>query len=121
VQFLVVYIREAHAVDGAWPITEPGLPVIEEPLSLEERREVAAECVVKLALEPMPAVVDDISDAANLAYEAWPDRLFLVDAEGHIAFRSGPGPFGFEPKALEDAIRRELGLPVSGSAPPSAP
>jgi hypothetical protein len=120
VRFLVVYIREAHPIDGSWPMTEPDLPVIEEPLSLDERHAVAAECVVKLSLEPMPAVVDDMLNTADRAYEAWPDRLFLVDAEGRLAFRSGPGPWGFKPDELEDAIRRELGLPALERAAPAS-
>jgi hypothetical protein len=41
------------------------------------------------------------------AYEAWPDRLLLVDREGRVAYRSGPGPFGFEPDDLEEAIDLE--------------
>ncbi len=120
-QFLVVYIREAHAVNSVWPMTDPDLPVIEEPLSLAERCEVAAACVSQLALAPMPAVVDDMQDSVNRAYEAWPDRLVLVDGDGRVAYRSAPGPFGFEPDQLEDAIRQELGLPALERAEPTSP
>jgi type I thyroxine 5'-deiodinase len=49
-----------------------------------------------------------LGDGAERAYEAWPDRLVLVDREGRVAYRSGPGPFGFKPEELADAIRREL-------------
>ncbi len=88
------------------------MPIVEDPLSLEERNGVAAVCMTKLELEPMPALVDDVDDSVNKAYAAWPDRLYLVGKDGKIAYRGGPGPFGFDPDELETAIRGELGLPV---------
>jgi len=30
------------------------------------------------------------------AYTGWPDRLYLIDKEGRVAFKSAPGPFGFK-------------------------
>jgi type I thyroxine 5'-deiodinase len=116
----VVYIREAHALDSAMPLGGKDAPIVEDPLLLVERREVAAVCMTKLALEPMPALVDDMDDAVNAAYEAWPDRLYLVAKDGRIAYRSDPGPAGFLPDQLEAAIRTELGLSsdADGASPP---
>ena len=110
--FFVVYIREAHAIDSRMPLGGNGMPIVEDPRTLEERAGVAAVCMAKLALEPMPALVDDLDDTANEAYSAWPDRLYLVGKDGKIAYRGGPGPFGFKPDEFEDAIRAELGLAV---------
>lgn len=109
VQFYVVYIREAHAIDSPSPMGGGGMPVVEDPKSFDERRAVGQVCMTALALEPMPALVDDVDDAVGESYEAWPDRLYLVGRDGTIAFKGGPGPFGFEPDELEDAIRVELG------------
>jgi hypothetical protein len=89
-------------------MTSPDSPFVEEPLHAAERLEVAKRCMSALALRPMPAVVDLLDDAVDAAYEAWPDRLFLVDREGRIAYRGGPGPFGFKPEELADAIAREV-------------
>jgi type I thyroxine 5'-deiodinase len=89
-------------------MTEEGSPVVEEPLDLGERTAVAKRCMSALALRPMPAVVDGIGNEVEAAYEAWPDRLFLVDREGRIAYRGGPGPFGFKPDELADALEKEL-------------
>ena len=114
--FLVVYIREAHAVDSEWPMREEGQPVIEQPLDLHERRAVAASCLGTLALNPLPAVLDEMDDAVSTAWEACPDRLVLIEARGDVAFRGGPGPFGFEPDELEGALRRELALPARAPA-----
>ena len=106
----MVYIREAHALDSASPMGGKGAPIIEDPLFLAERLDVAKVCMSKLDLEPIPALVDGMDDAVNAAYEAWPDRLYLVGRDGAIAWRGDPGPSGFQPDQLEDAIRVELGL-----------
>lgn len=51
-----------------------------------------------------------MDDTANTAYAGWPDRLYLVDDAGVVAYQGGPGPRGFDPNEWEDAIRAELGL-----------
>ena len=109
VEFFVVYIREAHATDSAWPMTDPESPFVEEPLHAAERLAVAQRCMSALALRPIPALVDGIDNRVDTAYEAWPDRLYLVDRAGRIAYRSAPGPFGFKPEELADSISREIG------------
>ena len=110
VEFFVVYIREAHALDSSWPMGGGNMPIVEDPETLEERKQVAAVCMTKLALEPMPALVDDIADTANRAYAAWPDRLYLIGKDGRVAYAGGPGPFAFKPDELEEAIAKELGI-----------
>ena len=111
VEFIVVYIREAHALDGASPRGVGGdQPIVEEPLTIEERLTVATRCDAKLDLSPFTVVIDDIEDTANAAYAAHPDRLYLVDKEGRVAYAGGRGPREFFPNELEDAIREELGL-----------
>jgi hypothetical protein len=108
VQFLLVYIREAHPEDG-WIIAEnrrSGISVL-DPQTDGERREVASACAANLRLD-MQTVVDGIDNAVASAYGGWPDRLYLVRSDGRIAFRGGEGPFGFKPDELERAIEREL-------------
>ena len=105
-----MYIREAHALDSRSPMGGDGAPIVLDPVNLDERRQVAAVCMAKLELEPIPALVDDVDDAVGLAYGGWPDRLYLVATDGTIAYKGEPGPFGFKPDELETAIRAELGL-----------
>jgi len=104
----VVYIREAHAVDSVWPMATPDGTVMEEPRTLAEREQHASHCMSSLDLSPMPALVDDLADDANRCYDAWPDRLILIDRDGRVAYRSAPGPFGFDVEAFERAIAQEL-------------
>ncbi len=108
VQFFVVYIHEAHAIDGRAPMPDKDQPIVEEPKTLEERRVVAKQCCDGMQLHGMPILVDDIDNAVGKAYRAMPDRLYLVSKDGKIAYRGGPGPFQFLPDELEDAIQKEL-------------
>ncbi|MFT7484500.1 MAG: hypothetical protein ACI9F9_000340 [Candidatus Paceibacteria bacterium] len=116
VQFYVVYIREAHALDSAVPLggnidrTFGGgmNPLMEDPVTFAERQSAAATCATKLALEPMPMLVDDMLDTANNAFYAWPERLYLIGADGKVAYTGEPGPGGFDPDGLEKAINAEL-------------
>ena len=107
-QFLAVYVREAHPEEG-WIISEnrrSGL-AIHEPANDDERRAVAATCAVNLRMK-MPMVVDHIDNAVASAYGGWPDRLYLIRPDGRIAYQGGEGPFGFKPELLERAIETEL-------------
>ncbi len=108
-----MYIREAHAIDGRSPLGGFGMPIVEEPATFQEREAVCTACVADLGLT-MPPLVDGIDNAVNAAYAAAPDRLYLVGRGGNIAYKSGPGPFGFKPGELAAAIESEL----AGSASP---
>ena len=104
-----MYIHEAHALDGTFPLKGRG-PIVEEPITHEERREVARTCGEALDMWPLKMLIDDIEDSTAIDYAAWPDRLYLVDKKGKIAYAGGEGPRGFKPDELEAAIRQELGL-----------
>ena len=100
----MVYIQEAHPTDG-WqiPPNEQDEVLFEQPKSSGARETVAETCAVNLKLS-MPTLIDEMTNAVDRAYAALPDRLYLIDAEGRIAYRSGPGPMGFKPQELEAAI-----------------
>jgi len=104
VEFVVVYIREAHPEDG-WVITSnrnQGI-VFNDPISNAERIEAASSCAIRLKIR-IPVVVDDIDDKIASAYGALPDRLYLISKGGKVAFQSEPGPWGFIPEKLAEAI-----------------
>ncbi len=99
VQFLMIYIREAHPTDG-WYL---GKHHIRNHRSMDERREVAGQCEIALQYG-IPTLVDEMDDAVMTAYAAFPDRLYLVDVDGRVAYAGGRGPWGFRPTQLERAI-----------------
>jgi len=111
VAFLFVYIREAHP-DDEWQLdsNRDDDVVLVQPATFGERREVAETCSTSLALT-MPCVVDDIDDRVDDAYAGWPERLFVVDTDGRIAYRGTQGPFGFEPDEVTAWLRRHVGPP----------
>lgn len=113
IEFLVVYIKEAHALDGATPKGGlDGAPLVEEPIELEERREVARTCLGALDMSPIAMCIDGMDDAVSTQWQAFPDRLYLVDAKGKVSYAGGKGPREFNPNELEDAIRTLLELPA---------
>ena len=81
--------------------------VLADPKTFLERSTVAESCVRKLGIE-IPALIDDISDKVEAEYTGWPDRLYLIDRDGKVAFKSAPGPFGFHPGDMEEALRHVL-------------
>jgi AhpD family alkylhydroperoxidase len=56
----------------------------------------------------IPLVVDHVDDRVGHAYSGMPDRLYLIDRAGKVAYKSGRGPFGFEPGELEQQIAMML-------------
>lgn len=109
VDFVVVYIREAHPEEG-WVVTnnrDHGIRV-HDPVTDAEREKVATECALRLEIS-LPVVIDALDDAIASAYGALPDRLYLIGRGGRVAFQGEPGPWGFDPAALERAVERELG------------
>lgn len=81
--------------------------LVRQHRSMQERVEVGEACMVKLALE-MPAVVDEMDDAVAKAWAALPERLYLVGADGRIAYKGGVGPMFFRPDEWEQAIASHL-------------
>ena len=114
VQFLPIYIREAHPVDGWW--FGKGFPKlllkrfvpkvaldVYDPQTIEERRQVAGACETSLSYG-VRTYVDEMDDAVNKAYAAWPTRLYLIDLDGVVFYASGLGPYDFHPGKLKEAI-----------------
>lgn len=82
--------------------------VLDQPTSLGERKQVAEQCSLALKLT-IPRVIDDMENTVDEAYAAWPERLFVVDAEGKIAYAGAQGPFGFEPDEVRRWLEKNLG------------
>ena len=83
---------------------------VEDPITIEERRAMALRASRELGLT-LPAVVDELDDAVSIAYHGWPERLYLIGGDGHVFYRGGPGPFGFDPEGLEEAIEMRVSVP----------
>jgi len=104
--FLFVYIQEAHPADG-WQMASNKTDnvIFNKPKDWLERQEVAQACCTKLALS-MPCVVDTIDNSVDQLYAGWPERMFVLDAEGKLGYVGKQGPWGFKPEEVERVLRR---------------
>jgi hypothetical protein len=100
-----VYIDEAHP-SNLWQQrsnVKEGV-VFQNPATTAEREQVASSCVRKLHIT-MPALIDSMENQVEKDYTGWPDRLYLIDTNGRIAYKSIAGPFGFVPADLAEALK----------------
>ena len=117
-EFLLVYIREAHPDSVLFVPTEDGgkkLQVIPQTATTAERLKNLQQCASLLQLT-MPAVIDSEDNVVNRAYAAWPDRLYVVDREGRIAYKSGAGPQGFHPAEIKAWLQKNMGQGADAAA-----
>ena len=101
--FVMVYVREAHPTDG-WRMESNDRvgAITPQPKSYEERADVAQKCG-KLFNIGFPMLVDTIDDTVGSRYSGMPGRLYLIDRDGKVAFKSGRGPYLFKPAELEQS------------------
>lgn len=102
--FYFVYIAEAHPTDE-WQVPHNAADgvLLQQHRSLVDRREAARLGRRRLGLT-LPTLLDNMQDAGSDAYAAWPERIYIIDANGYIAYQGGPGPGGFDPDAAADAL-----------------
>ncbi len=101
---LGVYVREAHPTDGWAMISNKRAGVaVKQPKTYGDRAAVCTQFCEKVR-PSFPFVVDEINDSAGNAYSGMPGRLYVIDPNGKVAYKSGRGPFGFKVGELEQAI-----------------
>jgi hypothetical protein len=102
--FVMVYVREAHPIDGWRMESNDRVEVsLAQPQSYDQRVGIAQLCSNRLELS-MPMLVDTIDDAVGARYSGMPSRLYLIDHRSRVAYKSGRGPFGFKPAELEHSL-----------------
>lgn len=118
-QFLFVYVREAHAVDGRAPMPSADQPLVETPINDLERRTVASSCLLDLGFTFFPTLVDGIGNEVERAYAAAPARVYVVGRDGIVAYRGGPGPFGLDADAIEAAVKDAIAKGATAATEPT--
>ena len=109
-EFILVYIREAHPGSIVSIPTDTGgktLKIIAQTETMTERLRNLHE-FLSLAGLTMPAVIDDEANSTKQAYSGWPDRLYAIGVDGKIAFKSAPGPVGFKVPDLAGWLRENV-------------
>ena len=82
---------------------------INEHRSYEEREAVAELCTTALEMT-VPTVIDKFDNAVEIAYGGFPDRIYVIDSDGIVRYKSKHGPFGWNipeaREALDDVLER---------------
>jgi len=92
VQFVFVYVREAHPGDK-----------IEAHRSMEQKVAAAEVLRDEEALE-IPVLVDDIRGTIHRKYGKLPNQTFIIDKSGRVAFRA----YWTQPSVIEEALKELL-------------
>lgn len=118
-EIVLIYTAEPHPVDGDYPVPENGRDGVAIPTAVTRADRMAAAGTCALAFPAaVTMLVDDMDDSVARTYAGRPDRLYLIDREGTIHWRSAPGPHGFDLDAAERAIET---LRAAGGITPMTP
>ncbi len=112
VEFFVVYVQEAHPTDG-WQTdsnVEEGV-LFRQHQNYDERESVAQSCSIDLHIG-LPIIIEEMDNIVDEAYGAAPERLYLVDADGKVAYHGGAGPHFFDLDEWEQAIQACAAMPA---------
>ena len=71
--------------------------------SYDERESVAQSCSIDLQIG-LPIIIEEMDNAIDEIYGAAPERLYLVDVDGKVAYHGGAGPHFFNLDQWEQAI-----------------
>ena len=80
---------------------------IKKHRTFKERLAAAESCCDALKMQ-VPLLIDGIDDSVGNRYSGHPDRLYVIDRDGKVAYKGGRGPFGFIPGELEQSLALTL-------------
>jgi hypothetical protein len=100
----MIYVREAHPAEGWWMESNKKVDAnLSQPKTDDERCNAAKLCQTRLDVS-MPMLVDSIKDEVGTAYSGMPERLFVIDRKGRVAYKGGRGPFHFNLPEFEQSL-----------------
>jgi len=102
--FIAIYVSEAHPADE-WKIEGHGVCYM-QPKTLEGRVSVASDFIKNKNFK-IPLFIDLMDNNAALAYEAHPERLYIIQ-NGVIVYKGGPGPFGYKISEVEKFLEQSF-------------
>ena len=109
-EFFIVYVQEAHPIDG-WQVDSnvaEGV-LFRQHQTYEEREKAANACSVGLHIS-LPVLVEEINNDIDESYGAAPERLYLVDEDGIVSYHGGAGPHFFDLDEWEQALEACLAV-----------
>jgi hypothetical protein len=105
IDFKIVYIRDTHPVLGFRAPTNDRLQISpeKEPKNLADREKWACEDQKKMKCT-IPVVMDTFDDQTLRAYDAFPQRVYVVDKSGKIVYSSS-GLVGFDLENIATVVK----------------
>jgi hypothetical protein len=102
-------VREAHPTDE-WQMKSNVKDDVcyAQPKTLEQRLAIANDFTKRFKYD-VPFGIDEMNNAANDAYSAWPERLYIIDEQGRISYRGGNGPFKYYPSEVRSWLVARYG------------
>lgn len=107
-----MYVKEAHPEDE-WQMDsneDQGI-CYAQPTTVAERIAIAKDFVQHSQYQ-IPLLVDSIDNRADELYAAWPERLYVIDERGQVAYKGKVGPFGYEPDEVEAWLEQRFAAPA---------
>ena len=109
--FLTIYVREAHPTDE-WQMKSNAKDKDDvcyaQPKTIEQRVAIANDFTKRFKYS-VPFGIDEMSNAADQAYAAWPERLYILDENGRVSYKGGNGPFKYDPKEVRAWLAARCG------------
>jgi hypothetical protein len=96
VKFIVLYQREAHP-------NQMNFQDIDQPVTMEERLELAGRCRSELGLE-RAIVVDKMDNAVREAYGGLPNSAYIIKPGGEIVMKEPWAKADGWPAILDDIL-----------------
>jgi len=111
VEFFLIYVREAHPSDG-WQVDSnlENNVIFRQHQTFEEREQVANTCTLNLNIT-IPTLIEEMDNVIDEAYGAAPVRLYVVGADGKVAYHGGAGPHFMDVDEWEEAIESTVKQP----------
>jgi Iodothyronine deiodinase len=87
-----------------------------QPKTIGDRVAIANDFTQRFKY-PLPFGIDEMSNTANDTYAAWPERLYIIDENGRIAYKGGNGPFQYDPKEVRAWLAKRYGVMKQPASP----
>ena len=110
-QFLLVYIREAHA-NGDWQSTRNEREGVNLPQAqgLAEKQDHAVMCTRSLHL-PFEALLDGLDNKVEAAFAGWPSRAFVIGVDGRVLYSTHLTELDFSRAEMERVLQTAIASP----------
>jgi len=109
VDFVLIYVREAHAVDE-WRLDNAAGISIKQHSSLQERLDAAHQMQSLFEFSSNLFLIDGMDDSLCSTFAIWPERFLVADQNKVIQHISMPtSEFGYDHRCIESAALALLG------------